>query len=246
MSEERPHLLTFTSIQGGSGQTALAAHVALGLARSGHTVLLVELQLPTAAGRYLEGLERTPGAAVPLGFGSIGADAINVAPNLWHAIIDGHRQQSLQSVADLSRRSASRNLYIVIDLPRHLDARKDIGIQPDIEFLVLRADPASLTNSLRLQNLGEHERIVLNQIDHRRPVSRDIDRVVCALFADRLAARIHYDEAVAEALARLTNVYDSAPGSRAAGAFTEMVDLVIATQEPVSALVASRSGDTIR
>jgi cellulose biosynthesis protein BcsQ len=243
MSEARPHLLTFTSTHGGTGQTALAAHVALGLARSGHRVLLVELQAPSAAGHYLQGLERTPGAAVPVGFGSIGADAINVAPDLWHVSIDSHRQKSLQGVAELSRRSASRNLWVVIDLPRHLDAREDIGVHPDLEFVVLRADPASLADKARLQGLSNQARVVLNQIDHRRPVSRDIDRVLCTLFADRLAARIHYDEAVAEALARCSNVFDSAPGSRAAAAFTELVDQVIATQETVTPIVASRSGE---
>jgi hypothetical protein len=85
--------------------------------------------------------------------------------------------------------------------------------------------------------------IVLNQIDPRRPISQDIDRLLSTLLPDRIAARVHYDEALPEALGQQRNLYDAAPASLAAGALMDLVSRIVATERPATPIVASQIGD---
>lgn len=232
------HLLVFRSSHGGSGQTTLSAHVALGLARSGRQVLMVEEGLPGMARHYLQqhapAQPGSPGA--PGSPGSNGSRLVeSVAPNLAYAAVPELTADVLASLAaeDHGRQSS----WIVADTSRFAAADLDA----DLEVHVLRADPASLVSDALLGDAASAARFVLNQVDHRRPVSRDIDYVLGTLLGDRLLCRVHHDEALPEALARGSNVFDSAPTSRAAAALTELVDLVIAEEAQPKSIVASRS-----
>ncbi len=241
MSDIHSNVLVFHSPSGGAGQTAVSAHVAIGLARSGRNVVLLELLTPSAAAPYLAAADAPDPLPVPVALGSLSAVADQAQDRLWHVALDGDSSEGRGELRRLVSGNASRGLWVVIDLPRHLDARRDLGIEPDLEVCVLRADPAVLVDPDRLAGLDPAVRLVLNQIDQRRPISLAIDRVLGALLDDRLVARIHYDEAVPESLASCSSVFDFAPGSSAAGTFYELVNLMIASERSEQPIVASRT-----
>ncbi len=219
MTDVHPNVLVFHSPSGGAGQTAISAHVAIGLARAGRNVILVELQTPSAAAPYLATAESVEAHPVPVALGSLSALTVQAQDRLWHVALDADGSEGRSELQRLLSGNASRGLWIVIDMPRHLDARRDLGIEPRLEVCVLRADPAVLVDKERLADIDPAVRLVLNQIDHRRPISLAIDRVLGTLLDNRLLARIHYDEAVAESLASCSSVFDFAPASSAAELF---------------------------
>lgn len=67
----------------------------------------------------------------------------------------------------------------------------------------------------------------LNQVDTRRPLNRDIVQVVNAFVGDHLAATVHRDNAVAEAVANRCSVRAQAPESQVVTEIDRLTDRVL-------------------
>jgi hypothetical protein len=214
MRQGKAKVLVFGSVRAGTGKTALAAHVALRLARSGRRVLLIDLERPHPAQQYLccaVAAASTPAAAPIRRFGE---EARQVAPDLWLAELDGAPSSAARVLAPLLKRAASLDAWVVIDLPCDVDVRRDLAIEPAVELLVLRADASALANLERLLDRPDVE-VVLNQIDPGILISRNVERMLTALLGERLLARVPCDRALMEPLARETKFHDASPSGAA-------------------------------
>jgi hypothetical protein len=240
MRQGKATVLVLGSPRGGTGKTAVAACVAGWLARSGHRVLLVDLARSHPARQYLACTvaAATTQAVAPIR--SFGEEARPVAPNLWLAEFDGARPSAPRLLAPLLNRAASLDAWVVVDPPSHIDVRRDLAVEPDIELLVLRADASALANLERLLDRPEVE-VVLNQIDMGLAVSRDVERMLTALLGERLLARVPCDRALGEASGRQTNPFDAVPLGGAAEALATLADLLAARVEQRARANAARA-----
>jgi cellulose synthase operon protein YhjQ len=98
----------------------------------------------------------------------------------------------------------------------------------DLELIVLLADAGSMAlvpsfrDGLLLNPGDETTYAVLNQVDPRRRLSRDIAEFVNQHAGDRFIGAVHYDEALAEAAAHGMPVVEAAPESLAAKDINEL------------------------
>lgn len=94
----------------------------------------------------------------------------------------------------------------------------------DLKLIVLLADAGSMAlvpayrDGLLLRPMSESPSTfgILNQVDPRRRLSRDIADFIAAHAAQRFIGVVHYDEALAEAAARGETIVGAAPNSVAA------------------------------
>ena len=229
-------LVCFTSPKGGVGRTTLAATVGVALHRLGRAVLAVDLDRQNALRLNFELPEELPGLAsdidggrgweslavtTPAGislipFGAVtAADALRAQAQI--AQNPGWLRERLRPFLD------QRDLVVVADLPAGPSVL-NVEIDPlaDLHLLVLLADAMSLALLPRLQHgdylfggaacmpsLG----YVLNQVDARRQLCRDVLALSRDILGDTLYGMIHQDEGVAEAAACQLTVLDYAPDS---------------------------------
>jgi len=232
-------LINLLSPKGGVGRTTLCANLGVALQQLGYRVVLVDLdpqnalrlhfQFPVADERGLidqfdsvgdwrhlllelgEGLELLP-------FG-IGSDAH------WD------RFTAMQSLpGELSRHLRALvqgpNTLILIDSQAApVRAASALIDDADLNLLVLMADSGSVALLPRLEaqagslrRAGEEGRIgyLINQIDTRSRLKREISELMLNRPAGALVGSVHRDEAIAEALAEQRNLFEQAPFSAAA------------------------------
>jgi cellulose synthase operon protein YhjQ len=229
-------LLCFTSPKGGVGRTTLAATVGVALRRLGRRVLAIDLDRQNAlrlnfdlpedlhgiageigSGRGWEDLAvETPAGIHLIPFGAVSsADALRV-----HAHVAQNPGWLRQRLAPFLEQP---DLVVVLDLPAGPSAF-NVEVDPlaDLHLLPLLADAMSLALLPRLQQgdylLGGGERLpllgyVLNQVDPRRQLCRDVLALGRDILGNSLYGMIHQDEAVAEAAACQMTVLDYAPDS---------------------------------
>ena len=229
-------LVCLTSPKGGVGRTTLAATLGVALHRLGRRVVAVDLDRQNALRLNFELPEELPGIAdeidggrdwsdlaveTPAGIGLIpfGAVSATQALRLSTQVTQnpGWLGRQLRPLLD------QRDLVVVADMPAGPSAL-NVETDPlaDLHLLVLLADAMSLALLPKLQHgdfvFGGGERMpslgyVLNQVDPRRQLCRDVLALSRDVLGDALYGMIHQDEGVAEAAACQLTVLDYAPDS---------------------------------
>ena len=232
-------LVCFTSPKGGVGRTTLCATVGVALHRLGWRVLAIDLDRQNAlrlnfelpdelrgvadeidSGRdWNELAVETPTGIFLIPFGAV--SAANVMRTHTHvAQNSGWLRQRLTPFIE------QRDLVVVVDMPPGPSAF-NVELDPlaDLHVLVLLADAMSLAVLPKLQHgdfllSGAAERApqigyVLNQVDPRRQLCRDVLALSRDVLGQALYGMVHQDEAVAEAAACQLTVLDYAPDSGA-------------------------------
>ncbi|MEL7028071.1 MAG: hypothetical protein AAGL49_02425, partial [Pseudomonadota bacterium] len=94
----------------------------------------------------------------------------------------------------------------------------------DLALYVLRADLSSAAPLMDSgadltaeDGAGAPVRFVINQIDRRRPLCRDVETTLSDALGEKLIACIGYDEAAPESFARGTLTANAAPNARLIG-----------------------------
>jgi len=229
-------LVCLTSPKGGVGRTTLAATLAVALHRLGWRVVALDLDRQNALRLNFDLPEELPGIAdeidggggwndlaveTPAGigvipFGTVSADrALRVSAHItqnpgWL----GHRLRALLDRNDL---------LVIADMPAGPSAfNAEVDGLADLHVLPLLADAMSLSLLPKLQHgdfvFAAGDRVpmlgyVLNQVDPRRQLCRDVLALSRDVLGEALYGMVHQDEAVAEAAACQLTVLDYAPDS---------------------------------
>jgi cellulose synthase operon protein YhjQ len=216
-------LVVVSSPKGGAGKTTLTANLAVGMRQRGWRVSAVDFDSQNALRFHLapeagdrDGLARATYEGRPWRTALVacraGVQLIPFGPSTREARL--HLDEALTTerlhaeLADLERGPAD---LILVDtapgeglLQERLDELADVGLTV---FLTDGGSIALLPNYrdgafLRPPLPGEPPRFgVLNQVDKRRRLSRDIADFVADRAADRFLGAVRYDESVAEAAA---------------------------------------------
>jgi cellulose synthase operon protein YhjQ len=129
------------------------------------------------------------------------------------------------------------DVLVLIDLPPgpsvYLDAVADLE---DLHIAVLLSDATSIALLPKVESgeffigtgrrAGAPVRYLLNQVDIRRRLSRDVLTVMRARLRERLIGAIYRDESVPEAIASQQLVSDFAPESKASQDFAEIAQRI--------------------
>jgi cellulose synthase operon protein YhjQ len=229
-------LVCLTSPKGGVGRTTLTATLGVALHRLGWRVVAVDLDRQNAlrlnfelpeeihgiadevdSGRdWNELAVETPAGIMLIPYGAVpAAQALRLSAHV--AQNPGWLGRQLRPLLD------QRDLLVVADVPAGPSAL-NIEIDPlaDLHLLVLLADAMSLALLPKLQHgdyllaAGDHRPplgYVLNQVDPRRQLCRDVLALSRDVLGEALYGMVHQDEAVAEAAACQLTVLDYAPDS---------------------------------
>jgi cellulose synthase operon protein YhjQ len=230
-------LICFASPKGGVGRTTLAATLGVALHRLGRRVMAIDLDRQNAlrlnfalpeelrgivdeldSGREWDELAvETPAGIGLVPFGAATAvQAMDAANHL--AQHPGWLRQRLFAF------TAQRDLVVLVDMPPG-PSSCNVELDPvaDLHVVVLLADAMSLAALPTLQH-GDYLlaagtdtmppiAYVLNQVDPRRQLCRDVLALSRDVLGDTLYGMVHQDEAVAEAAACQLTVLDYAPDS---------------------------------
>jgi cellulose synthase operon protein YhjQ len=233
-------LVCFASPKGGVGKTTLTANIGAALHRLGWQVLAVDFdiqnalrhhfELPPGALRgfaseadrehdWTELVVKTPSGMLLIPFGTAPVAATIAVTEYASA----HRGWVRDRLAPFLERD---DLVVVADMPPGPSPYlTELAPIADVAMAVLLADAASLMLLPRIRSGeffrdpegGRNDRVgyVLNQIDHRRQLGRDVLALSEQVLGDDLYGSVHHDEAVAEAVACRLMVLDYAPDSAA-------------------------------
>jgi cellulose synthase operon protein YhjQ len=248
-------LVCLTSPKGGVGRTTLAATLGVALHRLGRQVVAVDLDRQNALRLNFELPEELPGIAdeidsgrdwselaveTPAGIALIPFGAVSAAQALH---VSAH---AAQNQGWLGRRLQplleQRDLVVVADMPAGPTAfNLEIDPLADLHLLPLLADAMSLALLPKLQHgdlvfaAGEQKPIlgyVLNQVDPRRQLCRDVLALSRDVLGEALYGMVHQDEGVAEAAACQLTVLDYAPDSVASQEIRAIARRVHSTLAP--------------
>jgi len=249
-------VLSLTSPKGGVGRTTLAATIGVALHRLGWRVLAIDLDRQNAlrlnfdlaedlrgivheiegARPWNEIAVETPTGIYLVPYGAAApAEAMRLSSHLGQN--PGWLRQRLAPLTE------QRDLMVVLDMPPGPSAfNSEIDSYADMHVIPLLADAMSLAVLPRLQR-GEYllgtgaqqmPRVgyVLNQVDPRRQLCRDVLALSRDVLADDLFGMVHQDEGVAEAAACQLTVLDYAAESAAANDITAIAQRIHASLAP--------------
>lgn len=234
-------LISLASPKGGVGKTMLTANLAHELQRLGWQAVVIDFDLQNALrlhfamllsdGRGFATQEaidapwedlvfETPSGVLLLPFGTV---PVEQARALRQRI--RHDRDWLR--AKLAPFLAEPEIVVLVDLlPGHSIFLEAVSELADLDLAVLMADATSIAMLPRIE-CGEFfadrdgqpargaVRYVINQLDLRRRLNRDVLTVLRAKLADRLMGVIYRDEYLSEAVASQRLVGDFAPESKA-------------------------------
>ncbi len=249
-------LVLVSSPKGGVGKTSLAANLAVALARQQRAVTAVDFD-PQNGLRFHFGIDRRPEAGLGACLAS-GADlsgavletglGVRLIPHGTSDLAQQLAAEQRVTTEDLRARfqqlAPGPRDIVIADTPPG-ESRFLSALQPlaDIMLVVFLADAGSMALLpayggglfLRPQRPGEARIFaLLNQVDPRRRLSREISEFVRERLFDRFIGTVHYDEAMAEALANGTTLI--AGSTVPAGAAQDM----LAVADRISALLVER------
>ncbi|WCT73309.1 cellulose synthase operon protein YhjQ/BcsQ [Sphingomonas naphthae] len=243
-------LLILHSPKGGVGTTTLAANLAAWIARSGRQVLAVDFSPFDNLALHLRREAPTaPPAEHRAWSGEEGVDA-PAAPRRAEVALaqraEGYgTEQLIQEIERALAGDPAKQPLVIADIPSGDQAVVDrLAGRAFIHLCVLAADAGSaallpmLMNEPPVSATAPRLHYVLNRMDDRRAVAAQFERLLRSAAGDDLVAVIRADEAVNEALAALTPVFDYAPASVAAADIAALADRVAAsleTREPAPA-----------
>lgn len=229
-------VVCFASPKGGVGKTTLAANIGVALHRLGWRVLAVDFDRQNALRLHFQlASEGLRGIASDIDSGRDWSDIVVETPSgvflIPFGAVSSARSLRVQAHAAQNpgwiRRQLEpffeyRDLVVVADMPPGPTSyNAELDPMADLHLVVLLADAMSLAMLPRLQN-GEFliDRsankqppvgYVLNQIDQRRQLCRDVLALSQDVLGDNLFGTVHQDEAVAESVACQLTVLDYAP-----------------------------------
>jgi cellulose synthase operon protein YhjQ len=231
-------LIAVASPKGGVGKTTCAAHLAYGIAAAGYRTIAVDFDPQNSlrlhfgislgeAGGLARGGPPT-GVWLPRvlnGGGGVGVLPYGVADGAQRGELDRALQTPGFLASGLRGLSEEPDTVLVVDLPPGPSpALNAVAALADLRLTLLLADSASVSLLPGLHDgfyprgvaPGSQHRLVLNQVDIRRRLNREITEFLQAQYRDSLLATLHRDEAVPEAGARQISVFEHAESSRAA------------------------------
>lgn len=250
-------LICFASPKGGVGKTMLVANVGYELQRLGWQVLVIDLDSQNALrlhfampladrrGLALESVRNRPWedlvfetstGVLLLPFGGLS----NPEGLRLQSFMRGNRgwlRERITPFLDVPE------VLVLVDLPPGRSIfLEEIAPLADLELAILLSDATSIavlptvdSGEFFESTSGERdpEKIyyVLNQVDIRRRLRRDVLTVLTAKLGDRLTGVIYRDEAVQEAIGAQRLVADYAPDSKAAHDIAELssrLDMLVA------------------
>ncbi|HEX5679174.1 MAG TPA: cellulose biosynthesis protein BcsQ [Alcanivorax sp.] len=254
-------LIAVASPKGGVGKTTCAAHLAYGIAAAGYRTIAVDFDPQNSLRLHfgiplgeLSGLARAGtrgGDWLPRvldGGGGVGVLPYGAADGAQRRALD-HALRTPGFVASGLRGLAEPpGTVVVVDLPPGPSPALDaVSALADLRLTLLLADSASVSLLPTLQDgfyppdvaPGSRHRLVLNQVDIRRRLNREITEFLQARYRDTLLAILHRDEAVPEAGARQISVFEHAESSRAARDLGMLCRRSLALLNGVESAVAS-------
>jgi cellulose synthase operon protein YhjQ len=248
-------LICFTSPKGGVGRTTAAATVAVAMQRIGWRVVAIDLdrqnalrlnfdlpeELPgigsdgAADGDWSQFAVETPAGVLLVPYGAVTAsEALRMQSQIGQD--PGWLRDRLAPFLD------QRDMLVVADMPASPTAvNLELDAIADLHLLMLLADAMSLALLPKLQQgdylLGADDRMprlgyVLNQVEPRWQLCRDVLALSRDVLGDALYGIVHRDEGVAEAAACQLTVLDYAPDSVASQDITAIARRIHAALAP--------------
>ncbi|WP_114192934.1 cellulose biosynthesis protein BcsQ [Edaphovirga cremea] len=233
-------LVCICSPKGGVGKTTVAANLAYALARSGNKVLVIDFDVQNAL-RLHFGVPISDGR----GFVSEAAGAsdwsqfiLKAGSNTFvlpYGEVDESQRLQFEHELTSDPNFLQRGLNTVLNYPGLIviadfppgpsPALKAVQTIADLHVIVMLADTASLSLLPQMENhkfIGsplnnkKGEYYVVNQIDMRRTLNRDVTQFFEQRLNEKLLGTIHRDECVPEANASQRSIIDFSPVSAAA------------------------------
>lgn len=240
-------ILALRSVKGGVGRTTLTALFAQALAARGRDVAVMDLDAQDSLRLHFGVLEPADpfadGGGIVLGPAQGGVKRVLNGPvDLALRLGAGARMAAFGQ--QLLGRWAHGPEILIIDTAAADDlCTRALGRIPHLDLAVALADAASLATLQSLAQTGPAPGTLylLNQVDHRRPVSESALAFVRHLAGDNLLGHVRRDEAVSEALAHMTPLRDHAPAS---AAWRDVETLAESLEQRLNQLTSSRFGYT--
>ena len=223
-------ILLFHSPKGGVGTSTVAANVALVLAERGIFVTAIDL---TGQGAL----------ALCLGDGSGAIERTSEIDGAAAVVVAGVRMVSPgedRPVADIAAAIESLDAedgVVIVDVASHDRHALDLLLPvAALRLCVLTPDPATLAALPLVYRDAQPTRddrtfFLLNRVDDRLRLGRDIAAMLRGLLGDRLFGTIRRDEAVGEALAMMETLASFAPASAALADFRAVAERLAADRD---------------
>jgi len=220
-------ILLFQSPKGGVGTSTVAANIALVLAERGVAVTAIDL---TGQGALALCLGDGSGAV-----GQIDGGATVVIAGV-HVVSPGADRSPAEILATIESHDGEDSV-VVVDVAagdwRTLDLLLPTAA---LRLCVLTPDPATLAALPLVYRDAQPTRddrtfFLLNRVDDRLRLGRDIAAMLRGLLGDRLFGTIRRDEAVGEALAMMETLASFAPASAALADFRAVAERLAADRD---------------
>ncbi len=258
-------LIVVGSPKGGVGKTTLTANLAVALQRTGRQVTAVDLDSQNAL-RFLLVPDAAPGIGIAgcVARGLPWQDCIQISNTgvklVSYGYTSAHDRLHLKQILSELRLSealaglaqSDTDVIIVDTAPGEGRIQERLEQIADLELVVLLADAGSTSllpgyrDGLLLRQASEVSARtlgVLNQVDPRRRLSRDIDAFLCEHVQSRFIGKVHYDEALAEAAASGLTIVQTDPDSLAARDIRAMAERLDAFFRPLAKADHEHTGD---
>jgi cellulose synthase operon protein YhjQ len=233
-------IVAVISAKGGVGKSTVAANLAVAMQRQGEVVLAVELDPQNALCHHLGVAVEPAPAGASAGIAqcsdeaalrdSCQASALGVSILPYGSVDEGQRrvfERRLEQEPDwLARRLSELQLaagsLVVLDTPPGPSVYLQQALSlANLALVVSLPDAASYATLPKIESLidshaGERPEFrgaayVINQVDPARQLSRDITQIMRGVLGDQVIGMIHWDQAIAEALAYNRSVLDCDP-----------------------------------
>ncbi|WP_110656202.1 cellulose biosynthesis protein BcsQ [Salinicola halimionae] len=232
-------LINLLSPKGGVGRTTLCANLGVALQQLGYRIVLVDLDPQNALRLHFQfpmgderGLIDRFDSAGDWRHYLIGlTEGLELLPFGVASDAQWDRFVAMRALpGELSRRlralAQGPNTLILVDShAARVSASPALIDDADLNLLVLMADSGSVALLPRLEaqvgslrRAGEEGRVgyLLNQVDTRARLKREITELMLNRLSPSLVGSVHRDEAIAEALAEQRSLFEQAPFSAAA------------------------------
>jgi cellulose synthase operon protein YhjQ len=231
-------LVVVVSPKGGVGKTTLTANLAVALQRLGRRVIAVDFDSQNALrflllpqGEHGIGLAGCVSRGLPwaaaIQEGRAGVRVVPFGPStsaerllLKQILVEERIADGLETIS-----SNPEDLVLIDTAPGDGRLQERLEQLADLEVVCLLADAGSMSlvpsfrDGLLLRRRGnpylDCTFALLNQVDPRRRLSRDIADFVAQHAGERFIGSVHYDEALAESAAHGLPVVEAVPDSMA-------------------------------
>ena len=232
-------VISVVSAKGGVGKSTLTANLAVALQRQGQSVLVIDTDPQNSLHYHFsfkvgsgDGLVHA--ATQQRAWSSLIATTPSGVDILPYGQCSEPEREHFEALLHRTPRWLFNALQvldrpydaIVIDTPPGASGYlSQVLTASSVVVGVARADAGSYVTLPQLQSLVEtycgsspHFKrfgVVVNQVDHNKPLNRDVVSMIKAAFPDHVIGLVHEDESVCEALAYGQDIFTYAPHSEA-------------------------------